>query len=174
MPQIHEARAVRCWSGFKARGHSEVIVALACNIGSNRPRPERRLALIQPRAPGSYDRHLNGLWRDVRFGLRVLAKNKSFAAVAVLAPVLGFGPNTALFSVIYATLPAPMAYTHPDQLVVVFGPVAPERNVRRTTFHAMEMAVMERALPPSSKTTMKMSHAGRRAYSQSRSRECRP
>ena len=57
---------------------------------------------------------MNTLWRDVRFGLRLLAKNKSFAAVAVLALALGIGPNTAIFSVIYATLLAPMPYPHPD------------------------------------------------------------
>jgi putative ABC transport system permease protein len=61
------------------------------------------------------------LWRDVRFGLRLLAKNKSFTTVAVLALALGIGPNTAIFSVIYATLLAPMPYPHPDQLVVVWS-----------------------------------------------------
>jgi putative ABC transport system permease protein len=64
---------------------------------------------------------MNNFWRDVRFGLRLLTKNKSFTAVAVLALALGIGPNTAIFSVIYATLLAPMPYPNPDQLVVVWS-----------------------------------------------------
>jgi hypothetical protein len=39
---------------------------------------------------------MNNFWRDVRFGLRLLTKNKSFTAVAVLALALGIGPNTAI------------------------------------------------------------------------------
>ena len=73
---------------------------------------------------------MNTLWRDARFGLRLLAKNKSFTGVAVLALALGIGPNTAIFSVIYATLFAPMPYPHPDQLVVVWSrPNGTGRNV---------------------------------------------
>ena len=72
---------------------------------------------------------MDTLWRDVCFGLRLLAKNKGFAAVAVLALALGIGPNTAIFSVIYATLLAPMPYPQPDQLVVVWSKIQGSRNV---------------------------------------------
>ena len=61
----------------------------------------------------------NGL-RDLRFGWRILARNKGFTAVAVLALALGIGPNVAIFSVIYATFLAPLPYPHPEQLVVVW------------------------------------------------------
>ncbi len=69
------------------------------------------------------------LWRDFRFGFRLLGKNKAFAAVAVVALALGIGPNTAIFSVLYATLLAPLPYPHPDQLVVVWSKVGGDRNV---------------------------------------------
>jgi putative ABC transport system permease protein len=72
---------------------------------------------------------MDTLWRDVCFGLRLLSKNKGFAAVAVLALALGIGPNTAIFSVIYATLLAPMPYPQPDQLVVVWSKIQGSRNV---------------------------------------------
>jgi len=73
---------------------------------------------------------MNNFWRDARFGLRVLLKNKGFTAVAVLALAIGIGPNTAIFSVIYATLLAPMPYPKPDQLVVVWSRINGQgRNV---------------------------------------------
>ena len=67
-------------------------------------------------------------WRDLRFGFRVLGKNKGFASIAVLALALGIGPNTAIFSVIYATLLAPMPYPEPDQLVMVWSKIQGSRN----------------------------------------------
>jgi putative ABC transport system permease protein len=69
-----------------------------------------------------------GLLRNVRFSLRLLAKNKGFTAIAVLALALGIGPNTAIFSVIYATLLAPMPYPEPDQLVMVWSRIQGFRN----------------------------------------------
>ncbi|HEX7363346.1 MAG TPA: ABC transporter permease [Bryobacteraceae bacterium] len=67
-------------------------------------------------------------WRDFSFGLRLLGKNKGFAVIAVLALALGIGPNTAIFSIIYATLLAPMPYPHPDQLVMVWSKIQGHRN----------------------------------------------
>jgi putative ABC transport system permease protein len=68
------------------------------------------------------------LLRDLRFALRLLWQNKGFTAIAVLALALGVGPNTAIFSVIYATLLAPMPYPNADQLVMVWSKIQGNRN----------------------------------------------
>ncbi len=66
--------------------------------------------------------------RHLRFTFRLFAKNPGFTAVAVVALALGIGPNTAIFSVVYAALLAPMPYPHPNQLVMIWSKVKGGRN----------------------------------------------
>jgi len=68
------------------------------------------------------------LARNIRFGLRLLGKNLGFTCVALLALTLGIGANTAIFSVVYATLLAPLPYPNPDQLVIVWSKINGNRN----------------------------------------------
>ena len=61
------------------------------------------------------------LLQDMRFGLRMLAKNPGFTAVAVLTLALGIGVNTAIFSLVDQLLLWSVPAREPNRLVKVEG-----------------------------------------------------
>ncbi len=61
------------------------------------------------------------LWRDVIYAMRVLARNRGFATVAVLTLALGIGATSAIFTVINAVIVRPLPFEDPAQLVSIEG-----------------------------------------------------
>jgi putative ABC transport system permease protein len=64
--------------------------------------------------------YVENFFQDIRYGLRVLAKNPRFTAVAVLTLALGIGATTLVFSVIYNGLLNPFPYKHAGRLATFY------------------------------------------------------
>ena len=56
-------------------------------------------------------------WQDVNYAFRTLARTPGFSCVAIVTLALGIGANTAIFSVAYAVLLAPLPYANSSALV---------------------------------------------------------
>jgi predicted permease len=66
------------------------------------------------------------MFQDLRFGLRMLFKNKAVTVVAVLSLSLGIGANTAIFSLVDRLLVRPLPVEEPERLVTFNKGAAPD------------------------------------------------
>ena len=57
------------------------------------------------------------LFQDIRYGIRVLARKPAFTVIAVLTLALGIGANTAIFTVVDASLIRSLPYKNSERLV---------------------------------------------------------
>jgi putative ABC transport system permease protein len=82
--------------------------------------PLRQAHAPTPIAPGVPARVLPGnLWRDVRYGARMLRKQPGFAMAAILTLALAIGATTAIFAVVDALLLRSLPFPEGDRLVQI-------------------------------------------------------
>src|SRR3954471_3736438 len=111
---------------------------IAENIDVGMPPDEARAAalrlfgnptLLQEEARSAWSWNwLEGLWRDVRYGLRTLLRSPSFSVTAVLVVALGIGASTSLFTIVRSVLLKPLPFRDPDKLVMVYEHFRQENN----------------------------------------------
>ena len=65
---------------------------------------------------------MDTLARDLRHGFARLLRDRAFAAVTIMTLALGIGANTAVFSLVKATLLGPLPYGDAERLTAIWGP----------------------------------------------------
>ena len=79
--------------------------------------------------------------QDIRFGARILRKNPSFTAIAILTLALGVGANSAIFSVINSILLRPLPVKDPGQIALLYfqhGAARPAGGISYAEFDHMK------------------------------------
>jgi predicted permease len=69
--------------------------------------------------------------QDVRFGLKLLRKEKGFTLTALATLALCIGANTAIFTILHAVLLAPLPFVQPDLLITI-GNIYPGAGITKS------------------------------------------
>jgi len=118
----------------KARLQAELAFHLeqqiAENVAGGMAPEEARLAalrlfgnptLLDEEARSSWSWNwIESLWRDLRYGVRTLARSPGFSVIAILVMALGIGASTSLFTIVRSVLLKPLPFREPDKLVMVY------------------------------------------------------
>src|SRR5688572_29510635 len=77
--------------------------------------------------------------QDLRYAVRSLFRQPSFALTAILTLALGIGSTTAIFSVVNAVLMRPLPFAEPERIVAVMNYLtrtgSTSTNVSAPDFH---------------------------------------
>jgi putative ABC transport system permease protein len=73
------------------------------------------------------------VWDDLRYGIRMILKHRGFALVSLITLALGIGANTAIFTVVDATLIRPLPFPNANRLVMVWEHRMPDGERQNVT-----------------------------------------
>ena len=127
------------WSRFFRRGHwdaersKELHDYLAHEIDDNIARgmtpddaafaAHRKLGNVTQIREDIYQmntlRFVETIWQDLRYGFRLIVRNPTFAAVAILTLALGTGANAAIFQLVNAVRLRTLPIEKPEELVSI-------------------------------------------------------
>ena len=82
------------------------------------------------------------LLNDLRYGAKMLWKNKGVTIVAVISLAVGIGANSAIFSLVNSILLRPRPVSHPEQLVELY--VGEGEQPYQTTSHPSYLELRDR------------------------------
>ena len=88
--------------------------------------------------------HWDLLRQDLRFGLRMLARDRGFAAVAIATLAIGIGASTAIFAAADGMLLRPLPFPDSGRLVAIWK-TDPARYVRMTLSYEQFTAIRARS-----------------------------
>jgi predicted permease len=77
---------------------------------------------------------MDSLWQDVKFGARMLARNRAITIIAALTLALGIGATTTIYSWVYATLLRGFPGVPQQDRVVVIGGLNQNNEYRNFSF----------------------------------------
>jgi putative ABC transport system permease protein len=86
---------------------------------------------------------LENLVQDIRYGLRILAKNPGFTVVTALTLALGIGGTTSIFNIVNAVLLRPLPFSGASRLMML-GEGIPQMGFPKMGFSAPDLRVFER------------------------------
>jgi putative ABC transport system permease protein len=75
---------------------------------------------------------MEGIWQDLRFAVRSLARARGFSLLAVSTLAVAIAANTAMFSVFYTVLLKPLPYSDPESLYLLWEDASPRGPSRDT------------------------------------------
>src|SRR5580765_2086877 len=62
---------------------------------------------------------MSGVWQDLRYAARRLARNPGTTAIMVFTLALAIGATTAIFSIVYGVLLRPLPYRAADRIMAI-------------------------------------------------------
>jgi predicted permease len=108
--------------------HLEQQMAENVSLGMNAEEARRQAmlrfgnpAVLNEETRSTWSGHwFEGVWRDLRYGLRTLVRTPGFSLMAILVMALGIGATTSLFTLVRSVLLRPLPFREPDKLVMLY------------------------------------------------------
>ena len=88
------------------------------------------------------EKTMHQLWRDARFGFRMLVRHPTLSIISILTFGLGIGINTMVFSVVNGALFKGLPFEEGDRIVAL-GNTNPARNMRSQSISIQDYAIWQ-------------------------------